>query len=240
MKNRMKVASKLIRILLVGSGCFFLLLCVLAFTTLPFYARYWLGTHKGFIDREPAAIVLMGGSGMPSEDGLIRCYYTATLANRYLNCPIIIAMPGDTTDSLSSPCLMRKELNLHGIGLSRIYFENNGKNTRQQALKIEEMKSSMEDTGMLAIVTAPEHMYRSIRSFEKAGFKHVRGLPTFEQSIAEKDLYYNDRDLKGNHALPAVGHNKQVRYQFWNHLKFEILVIREYFALGYYKIRGWI
>ena len=90
------------------------------------------------------------------------------------------------------------------------------------------------------LVTSPEHMYRAILSFEKAGFSQVQGLPTFETSVDEDKLYFNDRDLKGNAIVPPIGHNKQLRYQFWTHLKYEIIVIREVFALGYYKLRAWI
>ena len=40
--------------------------------------------------------------------------------------------------------------------------------------------------------------------------------------------------------LPNVGSNTSVRYQFWNHLKYEIMIAREMTALTYYKLRGWI
>jgi hypothetical protein len=65
-------------------------------------------------------------------------------------------------------------------------------------------------------------------------------LPTFENAI-EANLYFDDAKLGGNKTfVPEVGGNIEVRYQFWNHLKYEILITRELFALGYYKLRGWI
>jgi len=153
---------------------------------------------------------------------------------------IIVALPGDSTDSLSSPCLLRQELIMRGISKNRVIFENAGHNTRQQALNISEHAGKLFVNQPIALVTSPEHMYRSILSFEKAGFANVQGLPTFESSIEENDLYFKDKDLKGNALVPPIGQNKQIRYQFWNHLKYEILVIRELFALGYYKLRAWI
>jgi len=238
MKSARKTIFKVLRILMITIGCFFLLICILAFTTGPYYARHWLATREGCVTREPAIIILMGGSGMPSEDGLIRSYYTAQLAAKYTTPLIIIALPGDTTDSLSSPSLLKHELELRGVNGSRIRFENQGRNTRQQAMKIWDMR--IPDTSLLAIITSPEHTCRSVLSFRKLGFKNVAGFPAFENSIGEEYLYYNDKELKGNRMAPSVGQNKQLRYQFWNHFRYEILVMREFMALGYYKLRSWV
>jgi uncharacterized SAM-binding protein YcdF (DUF218 family) len=232
--------SKVIRLIMIIMGSLFLLLCILAFTTLPFHARHWLGTHKGIISTEPSCIILLGGAGIPSEEGLMRSYYTAALAKHYPLSRIIIAIPGDTTDSLSLPRLYEKELIIRGIQKQRIAFENVAHNTRQQALYIHESGKIQKDTGTLAIITSPEHMMRAILCFENVGFRKVKGFPTFEISIPENELYFNDADLKGNRLIPGLGQDKQLRYQFWNHLRYEILVIREYFALGYYKLRSWI
>ena len=240
MKVKRKSVFKIIRNFLLSIGIFFLLLCIIAFTTIPYYARYWLGTHKGCINKSPAVIVLLGGSGMPSEDGLLRSYYSAMLGNKYAHSGIIIALPGDTTDSLGSPCLLKHELVMRGINTDRITFENTGHNTRQQALKIIDRIGKQFYDKPLALVTSPEHMFRSILSFKKVGFTDVKGFPTFENSIDENDLYFKDKELKGNPNIPPIGQSKQLRYQFWNHLKYEILVIREIFALSYYKMRAWI
>jgi uncharacterized SAM-binding protein YcdF (DUF218 family) len=240
MKIKRKSVFRIIRIFLLTLGSFFLLLSILAFTTLPYYARYWLGIHKGCVDKAPSEIILLGGAGMPSDDGLMRSYYTALLGNKYPGSGIIIALPGDTTDTLSSPCLLKKELVMRGIKSDRVAFESNGHNTRQQALKIFDRFGIQFQHKPIALVTSPEHMYRAVLSFEKAGFDDVKGLPTFENSIEEDDLYFKDKDLKGNQFVPPIGQTKQIRYQFWTHLKYEILVIREAFALGYYKMRAWI
>ena len=88
-------------------------------------------------------------------------------------------------------------------------------------------------------MTSPEHITRAVKTFNRAGFSWVSGLPTFETSLSE-DLTFVDEELKGNKIAPSIGGNLQFRYQFWNHLKYEILVIREYIALGFYKLKGWI
>ncbi len=238
MKKKIHLFYRILKVLMYSAGLIFLLAIILAFTTLPFHARHWLGTHKGIIASEPSAIILMGGAGMPSEDGLLRSYFTAILAQKYPMSKIIIALPGDSADDLDSPLQFKKELNLRGVENNRIQFENIGRNTRQQAMKIGEIL--LDKKKPIAIVTSPDHMYRAILSFEKVGFTVVKGFPTYTISIDEKNLFFNDMDLKGTQGLPPIGHNKQIRYQFWNHLIYEVQVAREAAALLYYKLRSWI
>ena len=83
MKKKIHLFYRILKVLMYSAGLIFLLAIILAFTTLPFHARHWLGTHKGIIASEPSAIILMGGAGMPSEDGLLRSYFTAILAQKY-------------------------------------------------------------------------------------------------------------------------------------------------------------
>lgn len=238
MRKSYRIILKVFKALVITSGCLLLIYVILAFTTIPFHIKHWLGTHKGIITEKPAVIVLMGGSGMPSEDGLLRTYYTYLLATRYPGAEILIALPGNPEDSTDSPYLMKQELILRGIEPGIIKFENNGRNTRQQAIKVAEIYQ--DHNRPIALVTSSEHMYRAIRCFEKVGFKEVKGFPTFSVSISDDKLMFNDRELKGNKGIPPIGHNKQFRYQFWNHLIYEIQVSREGFALLYYRLRSWI
>lgn len=182
---------------------------------------------------------MLGGAGIPSGDGLIRSFYTAKLSTAHPEARVIIAMPGNITDSLSAPCLVAHELFLRGVKMNVISYENNGHNTREQALKLAAGKTSLQLNQPLTLVTSPEHMKRAILAFRKCGFTLVSGLPAFEYSL-DADLTFNDTNLKGNPIAPPIGNNLQLRYQFWNHLKYEIIVLREYFGLAYYKLRGWI
>jgi hypothetical protein len=90
------------------------------------------------------------------------------------------------------------------------------------------------------LVTSPEHTRRAVKCFKKAGFKNVDALPCFENAI-EADLFFDDDNLGDDKLLvPDIGGHTSVRYQFWNHLKYEILIGREMVATTYYKLRGWI
>ncbi len=223
------------------AGALALAMVILAFTTAPFWTWYGMGTKKAGINRPPDIIVLMGGGGMPSGSGLMRTWYTAKVANWFTRAKIIIALPGDTADSLSSIIQMKNELVLRGVATERILFEDSGTNTRAQAINVWKRVKSYESgvKSSILIVTSPEHLYRAVLAFRKAGFRKVDGLPAFEQAI-ESDITFNARKLGGRKLIPDIGDNITVRYQFWTQMNYEFLVIREWLALSYYWLSGWV
>jgi len=138
---------------------------------------------------------------------------------------------------LSTPQRMKKELEIRGIAGDKIQFENEGTNTRAQALNCQRLVKMQSP---VLLVTSPEHMRRSVLCFQKVGFEKVNALPAFENAV-EADLSFDDDKLGGRRTLvPDVGESINMRYQLWNHLKYEILIAREMMALTYYKLRGWI
>ena len=228
---------RLLRNLFVLIGILFSICVLLALTTAPFWGYHWLGTSKSEINQEPQFIVLLGGGGMPSQSALMRSWYVEKAAISFPDATVIIAMPGTLEDSLSTPQLMKKELGIRGISSSKIRFENEGTNTRAQALNCQRLVKMQTP---ILLVTSPEHMRRAVLCFRKAGFERVNALPAFENAV-EADLSFDDDKLGGNKTfVPDVGESINMRYQLWNHLKYEILIAREMVALTYYKIRGWI
>ena len=228
---------KLLRNLFVLIGFFFVVCILLALTSAPYWGYHWLGTSKSGLTREPQYIILLGGGGMPGQSNLMRSWYTSKAYHSFPKAKVMIAMPGDLKDSISTPQKMKNELILRGVDELNILFENEGTNTRSQAIhcgRIIKFQSSV------LLVTSPEHMRRAVLSFEKAGFEKVNGLSAFENA-AEADFRFKDDELGGNKIMvPDVGENMNMRYQIWNHLKYEILIVRETLALFYYKLRGWI
>jgi uncharacterized SAM-binding protein YcdF (DUF218 family) len=228
---------RILRIFFVLSGIFFLAVVILAFTTLPFWGIHWLGTSKAELKWEPETIILLGGGGMPSESNLMRSWFAGKAARSFPKANIVVAMPGDISDSLSTPQLMKKELILRGIDPNLVIFENEGTNTRAQALNCEKI---LGNSTSVLLITSPDHTRRAVLCFQKAGFEKVNALPAFENAT-EADLTFIDDELGGRKTVaPDVGKNIQVRYQVWNHLKYEITFAREMLALAYYKLRGWI
>ena len=189
---------------------------------------------------------------MPSESGLMRCWFGAKAACHFTRARVIVALPGDVSDSMSSVSLMKKELTMRGVDGNRILFEKSGANTRAEALNV--LKNITDDLQTrdpsanepfivrhvsILLVTSPEHLVRAVMTFKKAGFKKVDGLPTFEKTI-ESDLTFVGKTIGGRKLVYDVGNNITIRYQCWMQMNYELLVMREFFALAYYKLQGWI
>lgn len=233
-----RVLLKLVKVITIIAGILAIVIFVISFTTLPYKGIYWLGTSSLKAEIAPQYIIVMGGSALPGKSGLIRSYYAALVAKEFSEAEIIIALPGDIYDSTSSIRLMQKELEIRNIDPGRVILENEGKNTRYQALQIQKIIPLKKSS--IIIVTSPEHMRRSILSFEKIGFQNVSGVPAFD-AIHDFELLFDDKELGGrNQFLPEIGNNTQIRYQFWKHLQYEIIFMRELMALGYYNLKGWI
>jgi len=225
-------------ILLFLGGLLFVMV-VLSFTSLPFWAHYYLGISANTLESKPQVIVILGGSGMPSSNSIMHCYYGAKAAHEFPNARIIIALPGDTLNTESSVKRMGDELVLRGIDSSRILYENEGTNTRWEALNIRKRFYPNSSPDIL-LITSPAHMYRAAKTFEKVGFSNVGGMASFGKANEVLLLEYNAKDLGGSRNIPNVGNQLSLRYKIWTRLHLEISIIREYFAITYYWIMGWI
>ena len=228
--------KKILNRFFVVLGGIFTTLLILALTSVPFYMHYNLGkdpnhefdTIQAF---EPQHVIMMGGAGMPSPDNLMRLYFTAGIAMNY-DCPITIVHPYD------SICHVQMEQFLENQGVvSEIFHDTIGTNTRSQVLGLAENFPELLDT-KITVITSPEHLRRTIKCFNKAGFQEVRGVAAYEGTV-DFELSLQNQILKGKELIPNVK-NTKLRYTFWNYLKLEIDVYREYLALLYYKIKGWI
>lgn len=223
-------------LLLLGAG--FAIVIVFSLTSWPFWILYSWGLGQKPECAQPAAIIMLGAAGMPGEGNLMRCYFAAQAAMDFPDIPLIVALPGDTADSTGTLALIAGELISKGVSASRIVFENEGTNTRWQALNV--VGKAMADTaGCVALVTSPDHMYRSIRTFRMVGFRQIYPV-TASEGYIHTDLAFTRSDTGGRTAVPDVGNNIGLRYRFWTHLKYTILITREGLAIGYYKLNGWI
>jgi uncharacterized SAM-binding protein YcdF (DUF218 family) len=221
-------------------GIVFLIFILLSFTSLPFWGYYWLGTSESKITEKPEYIILLGGGGMPSESSLMRAFFVHRAAVESPESRIVISIPGNPQDSLSTARLVAAELIIKGIAPERILYEQTATNTRSEALQLIHFNNEVLTDQSILLVTSPEHMRRSVLVFRKAGFTKISALPTFE-NVIEANLFFDAGKLGGNKLpIPDIGGNTSVRYQFWNHLKYEILIAREMAAMGYYWLRGWI
>lgn len=133
---------------------------------------------------------------------------------------------------------MVAELLIRGIERERIDTMMRGTSTREQAVELI-TDPRIGRNARIALVTAPENMYRSVRTFRKAGFKNICGSPAFDHAMFI-DLEYDHKRVGGRKFMPDVSEDTSLRYTFWNYLKLEITCLREYVAIAYYWINGWI
>lgn len=228
----MNVLTKIIKILFLSLGGLFLLMFILAFTSAPFYAHYRLGQTP---DKEvrlthPKQVVMFGGAGMPSEDNLMRLYHTAALA-RHFDIPVLLVHPKDSLCQAEMTRLLRQD------GIDSIRYLTEGANTRSQVLELLDAYPELVNEELL-VVTSPEHIRRTVKCLNKVGFKHVVGKAAFPATV-DFNLSLKKQKLGGNETIPSV-ESVKMRYTFFNYLKLEITCLREYCALAYYKIKGWI
>jgi uncharacterized SAM-binding protein YcdF (DUF218 family) len=224
----------LLRGVTIGIGLFAALLIVLAFTPIPYHLHHWLGTAGGGAVGRPTTIVVLGGSGMPSGPELLRLHKAAEVALRFPEAQVVVVHPIDTVVL----DLMVEELVLRGVGRKRITMEAEGTSTREQALRLLEHRPGLAQE-RFTVVTAPENMYRSLAVLRKLGCGQVQGAPAFDTPMFV-DLRYAHRGVGGKTYVPDVSGRSSLRYDFWNYLKLEVTCLREYMALAYYKLNGWI
>jgi uncharacterized SAM-binding protein YcdF (DUF218 family) len=232
-----RIFKNLFKRLILIVGTVSLIMVILSFTSLPFWGYFWLGTSLGGSSAEPEYIVMLGGSAMPGRSTLIRIYYASEAAHRYPGAKIIISLPGDITDSLSSLQITKRELEIRGVSADRILTESKGTNTRYQALELKRLVS--DPYAPVLVVTSPDHMRRAILTIRKEGFTDVAGLPAFD-GVNDFSLFFRDAELGGNRFLPQIGRNLTIRYQVWQQLEYELLIARECLALSFYFLKGWI
>lgn len=226
---------RFLRVWVVVLGWTALGMLILSFTPIPWHMHHWLGAAAGELGTQaPARIVVLGGSGMPSGPELLRLYHAAELAHRFPRAAVDVVHTPDTAVLHA----MMDELQLRGVELGRIRGQAEGTNTCGQALAYHRMHAD-KAAHRIALVTAPENMYRSVRTFRKAGFKEVCGVPAWDTPLFS-DLAYRHRALGGKRYAPDVSGNYAVRYDLWNRLKLQVTCIREGLAIAYYRLNGWI
>lgn len=217
----------------------FLLQIILAMTSIPFWAQYQLARKLANVPDNTKTIVVMGAGGFPSEDLMMRLWYTAKVAHDFPQAKVVVTTPGHFSDSTSTVYQMYNYLLDDGITQSRILLDSVGLNTRHQALMVRQLLPKGSDCMPLLVVTSPEHVYRAVKCFRKVGFYQASGLPTTDVEL-ETDLTIEGKKLGGKEYLPDSGKSISLRYKFWDYLKVEVNVTREYVAIVYYWLQGWI
>ncbi len=230
--HKMKRLAIIIKVIFFTLGILFFMMIALAFTSAPFYMHFRLGQNpnEDVEISDPRQVVMFGGAGMPSEDNLMRLYHTAALA-RHFEVPVLLVHPEDSLCQAEMTRLLRQG------DIDSILYMTEGANTRSQALELMAQYPKLAEE-QLIVVTSPEHVRRTIKCLNKVGFQNVIGKAAYPATV-DFDLSLKKQKLGGNESIPSV-ESVKMRYTFFNYLKLEITCLREYCALAYYRIKGWI
>ena len=138
--------------------------------------------------------------------------------------------PSDPDDSVSQLSMFLDELLLRGVSLDRTTSEQGGGNTHEQATAISEEYGEKR----ILLITAPRTCisFRCKRFVTLDAFRLKAWLP---MNSRYPSLIY----LVSNSDYLDVS-NVQMRYNLWSYLIYEIRAAREYAAITYYWLRGWI
>lgn len=210
-------------------------------TNLPWRAYRSLARVPGSFSGSPSHVLVMGGSGIPGESGLMRTYYGAQAAARYPDAEVLVALPRDAAHSDASRNYLG-ELRLRGVRPKRLRLLDGGNNTREQALRLAaELGRWTNGRPRVLIVTSPEHVRRTAASLRRTCNAELAAYPAFPLSIEDPDL---------NHVAAAAptataeagssGLALRFRYQLWANMRYSCDALREGAALAYYRVRGWI
>lgn len=222
------------------------------FTNLPWRAYRRLAECPEPSSREPTHILVMGGSGIPGKSGLMRTFYGAQAAARHPDADVLVAMPLEADDSAASRAYLA-ELRLRGVLPERMRILPRGRNTREQALRLAEHLGKAAASSTVLVVSDPEHIRRTAASLRKAGIPHLAALPAHPLSIedplpwraAELDLHScsapsADCPPPPRSLVPDIGASMRLRYNLWANLGYTLEGLREYTAMAYYRLRGWL
>lgn len=245
MKAALRILLRVVRGILVCFGILALLFTALQFSPYPWRAYKHLWAVPAPSTESPTHILVMGGSGIPGESGLMRTFYAAEAARQNPDADMLIAMPLGAAESPASKAYL-DELRLRGISTNRVRILEGGRNTREQAIRLAEVLADETNATCVLIVTSPEHTRRTAAAIRKTCDTPVRAFPAFPISL-EDPLPWSVEELDppesgpvSRTVIPDIGSSLRLRYNLWTNLRYTDEALREYTALLYYRLRGWI
>lgn len=167
-------------------------------------------------------IVLLPAGPVPNSATLARAYKTAEEYARNPSAKVIISHKMETRYIGSTLWTITVELTLRGVPREAILLEKRARSTNEHAKYIKEGNLGDYRKDSYLLVTSPSHIKRSVMTFRAAGFQRIYGASSTTESGWED-----------------LGQGLFLRYQIWDRMVAQILVIRELAAITFYKLRGW-
>lgn len=250
MKPLLHISVRVARFALGLWGFLALVFAAAQFSPWPWRAYKHLSEIPAASLEPPTHVLVMGGSGIPGESGLMRTFFAAQAARQHPDALVLVAMPLDADQSVCSRAYI-DEIRRRGVAPERIRILAGGRNTREQALRLAEDLAGRTPPPEVLIVSDPEHVRRTAAAIRKACAQNhleirLAALPAFSVSL-EDPLPWNAQELDAQtpsngirNVVPDVGASMVLRYNFWGNLNYTLDALREYAAMLYYRLRGWL
>jgi uncharacterized SAM-binding protein YcdF (DUF218 family) len=245
MKTTLRILLRVLRGALMLTGGMALLYIAVLFSPLPWQVYKGLWTVPNPSDLPPTHILVMGGSGIPGESGLMRTFYAAEAARQNPDAAIWVAMPLGAVNSPASQAYLN-EIQLRGIPAGRVRILEGGRNTREQALRLAARLAEDPDAACVMIVTSPEHTRRTAAAIRKTCDIPLTAFPAFPISLEDplpwsvEELDIPDTVVATQTVIPDIGASMYFRYNLWANLRYMHESLRETAAMLYYRLQGWI
>ncbi|MDH5637327.1 MAG: YdcF family protein [Nitrospinota bacterium] len=218
--NRRPGFGARLKSVLVITGALALLFVLSAFTGAYKPVERWLSSSE--YSSTCDYIVLLPAGPVPNSATLARAYKTAEEYARNPTAKVIVSHKMEKRYIGSTLWTIKVELMLRGVPREAIILEKKARSTNEHAKYLKESKFGDYQKNSYLLVTSPTHIMRSVMAFRTAGFKRVYGASATAESGWED-----------------MGQGLFLRYQAWDRLVDQILVIRELMAIAFYKLRGW-
>lgn len=245
-------------------GTLVLTAVVLQFTPVPERALSWLANpptteRYGAAGSEwegdaPGAVLLLAGSGIPGETGLVRAWHAAELARRFPEARVYLALP-EAAEGAREAYL--RELDVRGVERWRVTVLGEGNDTYHQAEAAAKAFSvGLERGAGVVVVTSPEHEYRVVACLRRQGVtRRLWACPAYSKSLDDPQGTEPEMRISPATLEPSVAEAEAVaedageavregRNQGADRVRRNLdasqRVLDELLALAAYRFRGWL
>lgn len=235
---------------------------VLQFTEVPERALSWLAnppTTERYRAEEnegeaPGAVLLMAGSGIPGETGLIRVWHAAEVARQFPEARVYLALPKAAEGAREA---YLRELEVRGVERWRVTVLGDGNDTYHQAeAAAKAFSTGLERGAGVVVVTSPEHEYRVVACLRRMGVtRRLWACPAYSRSLddphgvgtemrispATLELTVVEAEVAAEDegAMVRAGRNRRAD-RVRRNLDASQRVLDEALSLAAYRFRGWL
>jgi uncharacterized SAM-binding protein YcdF (DUF218 family) len=220
-------ARRVVRLYFVAAGVLPTLFVLWLASPLPLFITAPLACNEGAAPA--AAIVCLGAGveeGLPSTAGWRRIRTSARLYRDGF-AAVIIFSGGPAPGGRSIAEVYAAAAQLIGVPASVCQVEPRSRNTADHPREILQLDLVGSQGGLdapLLVVTSPYHGRRAALCFRKAGFRRVRVITRYPESLAEAPPW----------SL------RRLHYHVADRLYSFLAALEEWSAIGAYKARGWV